>query len=80
MHRRLPPTQVIIVHARQIIMDERIGMHRLNGRRRPERSRLFYAVQARGFQHQKSPQAFATLHRIHHGLGQLVRLALQNLI
>ena len=55
--RLIAPTQVIIVHARQIVMDERIGMHRLNGRRRPERLRLFYAVQARGFQHQKSPLA-----------------------
>jgi hypothetical protein len=80
MHRRLPPAQVIIIHAWQIVMDERIGMHRLNCCRRPQRARLFYAVQAGGFQHQKCSQAFATLHRIPHGLRKLMRLALQDLV
>ena len=69
---RLAAAQIVIVHARQIVMHQRIGMDAFDGQRSVQRSGLVHAVQAGTFQHQKAAQHLAAHHGIAHGLMQQV--------
>jgi hypothetical protein len=77
MHRGQAPAQIVIIHAGQIIMHQRIGVQRLDRRRRLNRLFRRDAMQRGPFHHQKRPQPLAALngiaHRIHHGLIGIAR-------
>ena len=59
MHRGLAPPHIIIIHARHIVMDQRIDMNAFNRGAHPQR-RLSADVEQRGrCKHQQGPQALS---------------------
>ena len=69
MYRGLPPTQGVIIHARHVIMHQRIGVQRLDRAGGGGGLRVHHPVQPRAFDHQKGSQALAACHGIAHRLG-----------
>ena len=68
---RLPAPQVVVVHGRQIIMDQRIAVHHLDRRRDPHRAALGHVEQARAGRHQEWADPLAASQGgIPHGLDQ----------
>ena len=86
MHGRPPPAQVIVIHARQIIMHEAVGMDHFDRGGRPDGMGRVHPVQPRAFHHQEGAQTLAALtciaHRIrdlpfkrgHHGIQMRLHL------
>ena len=61
--------QIVIVHARQIVMHQRIGMQRLDRRPHPQGTGIVHPEQACGMQHQERAEALAPRHDgVAHGL------------
>ena len=68
---RLAVAHGVIVHARQVIMDQRIGMDRLDRQARPHRHGAIDAQQlGGGGEQQRAHPLAAADHRIAHGLDQ----------
>jgi hypothetical protein len=59
MHGGLAAAQIIIIHAGQIIMHQRIGVQHFNRRRHAQSRITRHAELRRAFQHQESAQSFA---------------------
>jgi len=75
VRRRPPPAQVVIVHGREIVMDERIAVDAFQRRARPQRLLARDAEQAGGLDEKKGPQPFARAqgciaHRLHDAPGR----------
>ena len=70
MHRRQAAAQIVVIHAGHVVMHERIGVQRLDGRGGGHRLRLGDAIQRGRFEHQKGAQPLAALRRITHRLAQ----------
>jgi hypothetical protein len=66
MHCRQAAPQRIVIHRRQIVMHQAIGMQTFHRRRRIHRGVRRDAVQRRRFQHQKAAQPLAPRHGIAH--------------
>lgn len=60
---RLAATQVIIIHGRQVIMDQRITMHQLDGSASSQTLGIRYIKQARRLNSQKGPKPLAAIQR-----------------
>ena len=74
MVRRLAPAQVIVVHGRQVIMDEAVGVDHLQGAGKGQRQLRLAAGHFAGRQQHHRPQAFAARQQaVAHGLQQPVR-------
>src|SRR5215475_1930376 len=68
MRGRLSAAKIVVVHARQVVMDERVGVQRFDRRRHLESPLWVYAEELRGTEHQAGPQALAAgENRIAHG-------------
>ncbi len=63
----LAPTQVVIVHAGQIVVDKAVGMKRFDSGSGRHGICRGDAVQGSAFQHKKGSKPFATLQRVAHG-------------
>ena len=71
VHGGLAAAQIVVVHGRQIVMNERIAVHALERRRRLHRGLGCNAEQAGALQHQKGTQPLATAQSPQpHGLDQ----------
>ena len=69
MHRRLAATHVIIVHGRQVVVDQRIGVHAFNGGSDTGERPAVDAKLPSGLQHEERADALAaTQGRVAHGL------------
>jgi hypothetical protein len=69
VHGRLAAAKIVVVHGRQIVMDQRIAMHAFQRRGDPQRciAGRFGFEQRGTFQHQKRPQALAAIeHAVPH--------------
>ena len=60
---RSAAAQVVVIHARKVIMDERVGMDHLKRTRERQRLLDIAAAQAAEFQHDYRTQALAACHR-----------------
>ena len=60
---RFAAAQVVVIHARKVIMDERVGMDHLKRTRERQRLLDIAAAQAAEFQHDYRTQALAACHR-----------------
>ena len=69
VHRGQAPAQVVVIHAGQVVMHQRIGVQRLDRAGGGGGLRVHHPVQPRTFDHQKGPQALAACHGIAHRLG-----------
>ena len=69
--------QVVVVHARQVVVDQRVGVDQLQGDREADRQRAVGGVAAAGLaagQHQRRAQPLAAAHqRVAHGPPELRR-------
>jgi hypothetical protein len=73
MHCRLPAPDVVIVHARQIVVDQRINVNGLDRCTGTDRALSIDAEQLRGRDGKERPQALATANgSVTHGREQLV--------
>ena len=71
MHGGLAAAQIIIIHAGQIIMHQRIGVQHFNRRRHAQGRVARHVELRRAFQHQETAQPFAAAHAgIAHGFKQ----------
>jgi hypothetical protein len=61
VHRWPPATQVVVIHAGQVVMDEAVGMDAFDGGGGIERLLRGHPEQPRRFQHQEPAQAFAAV-------------------
>ena len=69
--RRLAAAQIVVVHARQIVVDERIGMQQLHAAGDGKRGVNIAAAKAAEFQRQDRPQALAARgETVAHGVEQ----------
>jgi len=68
MNRWLPAPQIIVIHAGQVIMYERVGMHRLNRARRRCCRSAGNAMQSRPFKDKKGAQGLTAFGGIDHSL------------
>ncbi len=69
VRRRPPPAQVVIVHGREIVMDERIAVDAFQRRARPQRLLSRDIEQAGRLDQQERPQPLARAQgRVAHGL------------
>ena len=67
--RRLAAPQIVVVHRRQIVVDQRIGVHEFDGGRHPAQRAAVDAEQPPALQHQERAQPLAAAQRrIAHGL------------
>ncbi len=68
---RLAAAQVVVVHRRQVVMHQRIGVQHLHGRRHPAAAARGHVEQSRHLQHQKGAHALAAVQAgIQHRLDQ----------
>ena len=83
VNRRQTPAEIVIVHGRKIVMNERIAMDHFERRSRQGYAVIGPAEKSRGFHHQDRAQALATAQRrMSHGGKETFRalgLALTNL-
>ena len=71
VHGGLPAAQVIIVHARQIVVDQAVDMDAFDRERDPERLFAWHMEDIAGRNHQQRAHAFATAdRRMAHGFIQ----------
>jgi hypothetical protein len=63
MHRRLAATHVVIVHRRQVVVNQRIGVHAFNGGRDAGERPAVDAKLATGLQYEKRADALAATQR-----------------
>src|SRR5437762_12755416 len=63
MGRRLAAPKIIIVHRRQVVMAERVGMDALDGSRYSRRPLAGNAKKRTGLQHKKCPEALTATER-----------------
>ncbi len=77
VHRGLAPAHIVIVHARQIVMDQRIDMDRLHRRSDAQRDIAVDMEQRSGRSDQQGPQPFAAANRrmAHRGIERIARIA-----
>jgi hypothetical protein len=68
MHCGLATPGIVIVHARQIVMDETVGVHHLDCRRGPNGSRLRHIEKTRRFQYEAGAQPLPTCRGVAHRL------------
>jgi hypothetical protein len=74
--RRLPVAGLAVVHGRQIIVNERVGMQKLDRARRVYSLRDVAAETLAYAQHEGRPQAFAASHKaVAHRLGETAHAA-----
>ncbi len=60
--RGLAATQIVIVHRRQVVMHQRIGMHHLDGGGGAQGAVAAHAEQVRRGHHEKGPEPLAADH------------------
>ena len=70
MYGRSPTPQIVVVHRRKIIVDQRIGVQRLDCGRRVQRLGRVDTMQRGALQNQVPAQALAAGHRVAHRLDQ----------
>src|SRR5262252_1991900 len=69
VQRRSAATQIVIVHCRHVVMDQRIAMYAFQRGRRHQAPLLWHCEQRRAFNHEKRAEAFAAAEaRVTHGL------------
>ena len=74
MHGGTAAAQVVIVHRRQVIMDEGVAMHAFNGGTRLQRAGFIHAKEASALGDEKGPDPLAgrqqrIAHRLHKARG-----------
>ena len=68
MDSRPSATEVVIIHGRKVVVDQRITMHELKGGTSHQRAFVGHAKHRRCLDHQKRPQPFAAIERsVPHG-------------
>ncbi len=73
VHRRPVAAQIVVVHGREIVMDEGIAVQEFDGRSRSDGAAPGKAEQPRGFDDQEGPQSLAAAENgVTHG-GQKAR-------
>ncbi len=74
VHRRLAATQVVVVHRRQVVMDQRIAVHAFERRRDAKRRLAAGGKKGGTFQDQKRAEPLAAVqHAMAHGRHQAFR-------
>jgi hypothetical protein len=74
VHGGLTAAQIVVVHGRQVVVNERIAVHALERRRRFQRGLMCNAEQAGALEHQKGTQPLAAAESPQpHGLDQPMR-------
>ena len=63
MRGRTAPPQIVVVHRRKVVMDQRIGMHAFDRRASAPRPAVGPAERARGLDHEKGPEPLPAAER-----------------
>ncbi len=63
MNGRTSAPQIVIIHRRQVVMDERVTMHAFKRYRRVQRRFICDAAKSGTFQNEERPEPFAAAHR-----------------
>ncbi len=69
VHGRLAAAQIVVVHRRQVVMHEAVGVDRLDRGGGEARGALRHAEDTRAFEHEKATQPLAAAHGVGHRLG-----------
>ena len=74
MHRRLAAPESIVIHRRQVVVNERVAVNALQRRRDPQGGALRGAQQTGRLHHQERPQPLSAVEdAVPHGGEQLSR-------
>jgi hypothetical protein len=63
VHRRPAPAQVVVVHRRQVVVDERVAVQQFEGGPGAQRTGTLPSEQARGLDDEERPQPLAAAER-----------------